>query len=402
MKPKSILLIIPYGSVGGMERLAYSFYNFYKKEGYQIKALKLIKLKDDIINFNDDELFLSEKDFSDMKKSERLKFYFSIPFRIKKIIKKNKVTHTISFGDMANFFSSLTYTKDYKIASIHALKSVELSNNSLFSKMTKFGYKYTYNKLDKVVCISNAIKEDLLKKCDFKFTEKLKVIYNPHDLKEIEEKSLEEITSSKENDLLKTNSILFLGRFSIQKSPWHLIKSFSIVVKNVPNANLIIIGDGDDSVLKHIEKLIKELGLEAKVHFLGRRTNPYKYLIKAKVLALSSHYEGTPNVIVEAIALDTPIVSSNCTEGIAELMSLSKTTSTDENIAVEAGIITPNLYKGILGIPSDDKFISEERLFAKALEAVLQSNTHQEKLIENKKELLNKFNLVRVANQYLS
>lgn len=402
MKSKSILLIIPYGSVGGMERLAYSFYNFYKKEGYQIKALKLIKLKDDIINFNDDELFLSEKDFSDMKKIERLKFYFSMPFRIKKIINKSKVTHTITFGDMANFFSSLTYTKDYKIASIHALKSVELSNNSLFSKMTKFGYKYTYNKLDKVVCISNAIKEDLLKKCDFKFPEKLKVIYNPHDLKEIKEKSLEEITSSKELDLLKTNSILFLGRFSIQKSPWHLIKAFSIVTKNIPNTNLIIIGDGDDSVLKHIEELIKELDLVDKVHFLGRRTNPYKYLVKAKVLALSSHYEGTPNVIVEAIALNTPIVSSNCTEGISELMSLSKTVNTDKNISVEAGIITPNLYKGILGIPRNSEFINEEKLFAKALEAVLQSNTHKEKLIKNKKELLNKFNLVRVANQYLS
>ncbi|PKB44654.1 glycosyltransferase involved in cell wall biosynthesis [Cellulophaga sp. RHA19] len=399
---KNILLVIPYGGVGGMERLAYSFYNYYKKKGYYIKVCKFIKLENDIVNFGEDENFFSDIDFSSMSKMQRYLFYITVPFKLRKIIKNHNITHTISFGAMPNVYSSMTYTKDYKIASIHALKSVELSNNSLLSKMTRFGYKYTYGKLDKVVCISNAIKDDLIKKCNFKFINKLKVIYNPHDLKEIEKQSLEKITSIKEVDLLKTNSILFLGRFSIQKSPWHLIKSFSIVDKNVPNANLIIIGDGDDSVLKHIEKLIKELGIETKVHFLGRRTNPYKYLVKAKVLALSSHYEGTPNVIVEAIALNTPIVSSCCTDGIIELMSIENKVMKNSNIKVDAGIITPNLYKNQLGLPKDNKIIDEEILLAEGLKDILTSEKHKEHLIKTRSLLLDKFNLDRVATEYLS
>src|SRR5690606_37643501 len=124
-KQKNILLIMPYGSVGGMERLAYNFYKCYIGMGYNAKALKLIKLDSDIINFGADELYLKDCDFSEMSKTERAFFYFKAPSMIKKIIKREQITHSISFGDMANFFSSLSGTKEFKIGSIHALKSIE-------------------------------------------------------------------------------------------------------------------------------------------------------------------------------------------------------------------------------------------------------------------------------------
>ncbi|WP_109852891.1 glycosyltransferase [Aquimarina sp. AU58] len=399
---KNILLIIPYGGVGGMERLAFSFYNFYKKEGHFVKAVKFIKLQNDIINFDEDELCFSDRDFSEMSKAERLKFYVSIPYKLRKVIKKHKITHSIAFGAMPNVYSSLTFTKDYKVASIHALKSVELSNNSLLSKMTRFGYKYTYRNLDKVVCISNAIKEDLIEKCDFKFANKLTVIYNPHDVDEIQKRSLEDITEENEGALLASNSVLFIGRLSTQKSPWHLIKAFSLVIKNLPDAKLIFIGDGDAGVLKHLEGLIDNLGINEHISFLGRKKNPYKYLANAKMLALASHYEGTPNVIVEAMCLATPVVSSCCTYGIVELMSLHAQKIEDKMVEVEAGIITPNLYKDKLGIPLTDEFIDEEYVLAEAIELVLKSPKYKQNIEANKNELLIKFNLERVANEYLS
>ncbi|WP_025663542.1 glycosyltransferase [Aquimarina megaterium] len=399
---KNILLIIPYGGVGGMERLAFSFYNFYKKEGHFVKAVKFIKLQNDIINFDEDELYFSDRDFSEMSKAERLKFYVSVPYKLRKVIKKHKITHSIAFGAMPNVYSSLTFTKDYKVASIHALKSVELSNNSLLSKMTRFGYKYTYKNLDKVVCISNAIKEDLIEKCDFKFANKLTVIYNPHDVDEIQKRSLEDITEKNEVALLASNSVLFIGRLSTQKSPWHLIKAFSLVIKNMPDARLIFIGDGDAGVLKHLENLIDDLGINEYISFLGRKKNPYKYLANAKMLALASHYEGTPNVIVEAMCLATPVVSSCCTYGIVELMSLHAQKIEDKMVEVEAGIITPNLYKDKLGIPLTDEFIDEEYVLAEAIELVLKSSKYKQNLEANKNELLVKFNLERVANEYLS
>ncbi|GAL64925.1 glycosyltransferase [Algibacter lectus] len=205
---KRILLIMPYGSVGGMERLALSFYNFYIKKGFYVKALKFITLENDIINFNKDELYLSDKDFSSMSKKDRLLFYFKAPRAIKRIVKEHNITHSIAFGDMANLFSSLSFSKEYKIGSIHALKSVEFKHNTLFHRLTKLGYKTSYKNLDKLVCISKAIKDDLKTNCGYKFSN-IEIIYNPHDIAGISKLSNEPIIDEKEIQIFSKNTILF-------------------------------------------------------------------------------------------------------------------------------------------------------------------------------------------------
>ena len=339
---KNILLILPYGGIGGMERLALNFYNFYKSKGYNVKALKFFGLDTDIINFNEDELVLSENDLFEFSTLERIKFYTLVPFKIRKIIKKHNITHSISFGDLTNVFSALSFTNEKKIGSIHALKSVELSGNSMFSKITKLSYKITYKNFDKMVCISHAIKKDIIENCGYKMKNNLKVIYNPHNVEHIIQLSKDPIQDEKEKQIFEKDVILFLGRMSIQKSPWHLINAFELL-KQKSDKNLVFIGDGDEEVTNYIKILIDKYQIESQVFFLGRKSNPYKYLANAKVLALSSHYEGTPNVIVEAIALNIPVVSSNCTNGIAELMSLNPNIKkSHNNIMVEGGIITPN------------------------------------------------------------
>jgi glycosyltransferase involved in cell wall biosynthesis len=398
---KNILLIMPYGGVGGMERLAIYLHNHYKNQGYNVKVLKIIKLKTDIVNFGGDEYFLSDIDFTSMSFLSRLFFYLKAPLSIRRLINNNNVNFSIAFGDMANVFSSLSFTGEFKIASIHALKSVEFTSKNFLNIIFKLAFKSSYYFLDKVVCISEAIKKDLITNCDFSFPEKLKVIYNPHDINQMLSMSLEPIELNDELRLFEQDVILFLGRLSIQKSPWHLVKAFSQVVKNNNNLNLIFIGDGDDNVLKYLKILIEELNIKDKVFFLGRKSNPYQYLKKANVLALSSYYEGTPNVIVEAIANEVPIVTSNCTDGIIELMSNSQLDQIGQLLETESGIITPNFFKGSLSIPKNNELIEEEILFAKALDLVLSNKKYKEKLIENKEKLLKKFNIENIAEQYL-
>ena len=138
---KSILLFMPYGSVGGMERLAYTFYNKYKELGYKVYGVKIIGINSDIINFGEDEIALSLKDFVAYSKIDRIKFYLSIPFKLRQIIIDKKIDYTISFGDMANCFSALTKTKENKIASIHSLKSVEITKLTLMNKLFVKSYK---------------------------------------------------------------------------------------------------------------------------------------------------------------------------------------------------------------------------------------------------------------------
>ena len=134
---KNIVLIMPYGSVGGMERLAKNFYSHYTNLGYKVTCIKFIGLKSDIITFGDDERVLSTKDLGELSAISRLFFYLLAPIKIRKILLEVGADYSISFGDMANIFSALTYTNEYKIGSIHALKSVELSSNSIFNKVIR-------------------------------------------------------------------------------------------------------------------------------------------------------------------------------------------------------------------------------------------------------------------------
>ena len=394
---KKILLIMPYGSVGGMERLALTFYNHYRSLGYEVKALKIIKLDSDIIHFGDDELFLSGVDFSGMAMQRRMRFYFSVPLYIRRIIKKYGITHSIAFGDMANVFSSWTRTKELKVASMHAVKSIEFENKNFLNKVFKRAFRKSYRNFDKVVCISNAIKKDLLAHCGYAF-DNLEVIYNPHDVLDIRRKSTESLLAA-DLALFEKEVVLFLGRMSVQKAPWHLINAFGQLQKQRPNAQLVLIGDGSAEVTRHLEQQIKQHQIE-NVHFLGRRSNPYQYMARAKVVALSSYYEGTPNVVVEAMALGIPVVSA-FTPGITELMRVADVEETKALTRTEAGIVTPPFFKGKLEIPNTDVITEEEKIYAEALQEVLGTDAYTKTLAEHQVALLAKFDLQKVASAYL-
>lgn len=391
---------MPYGSVGGMEKLAYTFYSHYKSLGYNVTAVKIIKLANDIVNFGDDEYGLSSKDFADYSKIDRIKLYRSIPKKLKEIIIENHIDYTISFGDMANCFSALSKTEEIKIASIHAVKSVELSAKSLMNTLFRLSYKTIYKRFAKVVCISEGIRKDLQTNFNYKFNN-LEVIYNPHDYNFIKLKGEEVIEDAFENDIFDKGVVLFVGRLSVQKAPWHLINAFFLSQQK--ELNLVFIGDGSSVILELLIKQARDLGIQDRVFFLGRKENPYKYLKRAKVIALTSYYEGTPNVIAEAIALDIPIICSDCTTGIAEMMSINKKELHVKNVLTEAGIITPSFFDEKLEIPNDLNFIDSEKTFAVAINYFFENANHfKEILHRNKISLGKKYDLVEVGNKYIA
>lgn len=182
-----------------------------------------------------------------------------------------------------------------------------------------------------------------------------------------------------------------------------MIKAFKLINAQETCSNLIIIGDGDHNVTNYIKKLIITLNIEQNVCFLGRKSNPYKYMKAANVLALSSYYEGTPNVIVESVAVGTPIVSSLCTDGIIELMTLNYKNISNGNTEVEAGIITPNFFKDKLQMPNDIdiNFTKEEKNMSQAILKVINNDSYKNKLLDNREALLAKYKIKQVTNKYL-
>lgn len=398
---RHILLIIPYGGVGGMERLALNLYRHYRSLGDRVKVMKLVRLPDDIVNFGEDEIALSERDLTEMSALRRAGFYLSIPFSIASAVRAHGITHSIAMGDMGNLFSSLSPSHEFKVASIHSLKSVELAGGGGLNRIFGLAYRTTYRRFDRVVCISRAIRNDLLDNCGYRFPDNLEVVYNPHDLSAITEAATEELPPD-EAELFSGPTVVFLGRMAGQKALWHLIRAFQAVLERGTQPRLVFVGDGDADMTGYLQSLVEGYGIAAQVTFLGRRTNPYKYLAHADVLALSSHLEGTPNVIVEAIALGVPVVSSHCTDGVVELMSTRDVVGFDTPLELEAGVITPPLSGRRDQITHQTPLLSAELALADSLAAVLESPEYRESVCHNRDELLEKFELARSAQAYLA
>ncbi len=159
-----------------------------------------------------------------------------------------------------------------------------------------------------IIAVSNGIKEDLVHTIGIS-PESIQTIYNPIDLEHISKQALEA------NPIKEENYIVHVGRLHSVKRHDILLKAFALA--NL-DTKLVLVGDGSER--ENIEKLIQELHLQNRVILSGFIQNPYPIIKQAKLLVLSSQYEGLPTVLIEALMLGTPVVSTNCKSGPDEIL----------------------------------------------------------------------------------
>ena len=153
----------------------------------------------------------------------------------------------------------------------------------------------------KLVSVSSYIKETCII-FDSDFFSDISVIFNPFDKDEIRHDAVEEIDSPSED------YIVGCGRLNIDHKGWDwLISSYK---RSGVACDLVIVGEGEDR--KKLEDQIISEGLVGRVHLVGGKDNPYPWISNAKCLVLPSYFEGFGNVLVEALMLGVPIVSSDC------------------------------------------------------------------------------------------
>lgn len=177
--------------------------------------------------------------------------------------------------------------------------------------------KFFYNKLDRIVAVSNGAKENISKYLNDKNRNKVECIYNPIKINEIKEKAEEELVEKIEKPF-----IIGIGRLERQKNFILLIKAYRILLDRGIKHNLIILGQGSQK--EYLVNEVKKLDMEEKVKFLGFKENPYKYLNQADVFIQSSIYEGLPTVLIEALVLNVPVVATNCPDGAKEILDNGK------------------------------------------------------------------------------
>ncbi len=172
---------------------------------------------------------------------------------------------------------------------------------------------------DAVVAISQGVADDLVKTARLP-RERIQVIYNPVVTPEILEKA-EEPLNHPWFAPGEPPVILSAGRLTKQKDYPTLIRAFALVCRERP-ARLMILGEGEER--PKLEALVRELDLDEDVSLPGFVDNPYAYMARSAVFVLSSAWEGFGNVLVEAMAVGTPVVSTDCPSGPAEILEGGK------------------------------------------------------------------------------
>lgn len=168
---------------------------------------------------------------------------------------------------------------------------------------------------DGVIAVSHGVAQDIARRTKTA-PERIHVIYNPVVTPEV----LDGARATLDHPWFVCGAppvVLGVGRLTWEKSFVCLIRAFAIV-RERRNARLIILGEGPER--PRLEALVRELGLEADVQLPGFVNNPYAYMSRAAVFALSSASEGLPTALIEALATGTPVVSTDCPNGPREIL----------------------------------------------------------------------------------
>jgi len=206
------------------------------------------------------------------------------------------------------------------VVSEHSTLSRSTENaSSLRRRFIPLLIKRFYPRTDAVVTVSRGVAEDLVAQTRLP-AEKVKVIYNPVVTPELFAKAEEPL----DHPWFRPGEppvIVGVGRLTAAKDFPTLLRAFALVRQDRP-ARLVILGEGEDR--PELETLVRELGVERDVALPGFVDNPYKYMKRAAVFVLSSQWEGFGMVLVEAMALGTPVVSTDCPSGPAEILEGGK------------------------------------------------------------------------------
>ena len=216
---------------------------------------------------------------------------------------------------IASFFCSGFRKKLFLIE--HCNLGEEFKHRSkLFRLFLRSSISILYNRVHKVITVSNGVGEDLIRKGLRR--EKTKVIYDPAYPNLAEDKVHYEEGKKKwfKQDCLK---ICAVGNLKKQKNYPNLIKAVEIL-KNEKKiiCQLIIAGQGTEK--NKIEALIDQKKLTDEITLVGSISNPLSLIEESDLLVLPSDYEGFGLVIVEALALGTTVVSTDCPSGPAEII----------------------------------------------------------------------------------
>ena len=298
---KKIVHLVEDLEIGGQEKVIFNIVKNLNKEKYDVGVWCIEKggtIAEWLIKEGIEVKILGIKTYHSLKNI----------LKLSKLLKKEKVKilhcHSYfanTFGRLCKIFGNVPFV----IVHYHSTYSYFKRKNLIMDRILSL---FTV----KILCCSYAVKKWIIENEKIN-PEKIIVLYNGIEIGGIEEKDVKKILKIKENDRV----VGFIGRLEPIKNPEILLNLIKIIRNEIPEVKLLIVGDG--SLREKMERLIKPLGIERNVIFAGRVENVFPYIKIMDLVILPSKIEGLGISLIEAMALEKPVVGTNV-GGIPEVI----------------------------------------------------------------------------------
>ena len=313
-KKHKITFFHPYFWDGGVERTNIRLSRYFISKGFEVDFLAL--------TFDSHHLPEVKAAGIHMIKLRGKRTLTSIR-GIRQYIKHEKARyklHIIGCQNYANIILILACMGLSKDMDVIVSERLSLDELTIYSarkkdKLILFLMKKLYKRADTITAISEELANDL----SAYLKAPVVCTYNPTYSEDFEQYAADTVDDIWFHENIPV--ILSAARLEKPKDLSTLLQAFALV-RQKQNCRLVIVGDGSER--DKLISLIHELNITDDVKLLPFDPNPYKYMARASVFVVSSIYEGLCNTVIEATAVKTPCVVTDCKSGPKEIVLYGK------------------------------------------------------------------------------
>jgi glycosyltransferase involved in cell wall biosynthesis len=306
---KRVLFVIPGLQGGGAERFVATLLR-YLDRGCIDPHLAVLEGKEELQQHVPNDVVLHNL------KSSRIRYALPAIVRLVRKIRPQVVLSTLSHVNLTLVLGRALFPRGTRVLLREASVASLAVKDRRHPRLWEWLYRGCYKRADGVICLSDAMADDMVTHFGVP-REKVVRIYNPVDVKAVREMAAVETSPFAGPG----PHLVAAGRLSREKGLDVLLAAMPAVLARHPRARLTILGEG--ALRADLTRQAQALGLEEVVAFPGFKPNPWPYFRYADVFVLPSRYEGMPNVLLEALALGTPVIAADCPGGIREVQAIT-------------------------------------------------------------------------------
>lgn len=318
---------------GGAERVVSQLLNYLHQENIE---LHLVLMNDLILYDIPEQLIIHNLENSSPNELGLLKL-IKIPIlsiKYRSYLKDNNIDVSVSFLQRPNYINVLSnffFKKCKIIISERSNPSEQYNGYSFHSILNKILISFLFPKADLIIANSEGNRRELINNFNLEGS-KIITINNPINISQVD--STKEVCGFYDKEYFNFVSV---GRLNIGKNHKLLIQAFAEIINK--KTRLYIFGEGEMKL--ELQELIKDLKLNDRVILSGFKNEIFSYLKGGDAFLFGSNHEGFPNVLLEAMACELPIITTNCNSGPDEIMNNFSEIKSDLNIITKFGILVP-------------------------------------------------------------